>query len=117
MSYFHYYFNTIVTALVCYLYDEFLEKDSLTDKFPSLSFVRDFPRLQRKILRTTKIALVSCSCRNKHNESETGCRLRELNLNGFMPVGKKPVKNHEWRRVHEDFLRLLKGIQQLMRWI
>ena len=49
-SYFHYYFNTIVTALVCYLYVEFSEKDSLTDKFPSLSFVPDIPRLQRKIL-------------------------------------------------------------------
>ena len=30
---------------------------------------------------------------------------------------KKPVKNRQWRRVHGDFLRLLKGIQQLMRWI
>ena len=49
-SYFHYYFNTIDTALVCYLYDGFSEKNSLTDKFPSLSFIRDFPRFQRKII-------------------------------------------------------------------
>ena len=29
----------------------------------------------------------SCSCRNKHKrESETGCRLREITLNGFRPV-------------------------------
>ena len=46
MSYFHNYFNTIVNGLICYLYDEFSEKNSLTDKFPSLSFVRDFPRPQ-----------------------------------------------------------------------
>ena len=86
-SYFHFYFNTMVTALVCYLYDKFSEKNSLTDKFPSLSLVRDFLRLQRKILRPMKIALVSCSCRNRHkSESETGCRLREIALNGFRPV-------------------------------
>ena len=86
-SYFHYYSNTIVTALVCHLYDEFWEKNSLTDKFPSLLFVWDFQRLQRKILWPTKIALVSCSTRNRHiSESETGCRQREITLNGFMPV-------------------------------
>ena len=56
-SYFHNYFNTIVTGLVCYLYNEFSENNSVTDKFPSLSFVRDFLRFQRKILWTTKIAL------------------------------------------------------------
>ena len=78
------------------------------DKFPSLSFVPDFPRLQRKILWTTKIALVSCSCRNDHNKRETGCRLREINLNGFRPMWKKPVKNQQWRCVHVDFLRLYK---------
>ena len=50
----------IVTALVCYLYGEF---SALMDTFPSLSFVRDFPRLQTKILWTTKISLVSYSCR------------------------------------------------------
>ena len=57
--------RSVVTALVCYLYDGFSEKNYLTDKFPSLLFVRDFHRLQRKILWSTKIALESCSCRNR----------------------------------------------------
>ena len=46
--------------MVCYLYDEFSEKSSLTDKFPSLSLFEIFQGNKYK------------------SESETGCRLREI---------------------------------------